>query len=80
MTETESRIFDLFMFVDDEGEAMWEDLRLELLWKSDGGAGLNLNYHDTEEIDIAAVLPLIERARTQRKREADAAKRAMRKK
>lgn len=73
-------MFDLYMFMNSEGESIWPQLRLEMLWKTDGGAGLGLTWQCCEEMDIADVLPLIEQAREQRKREADAVKRMTRKK
>lgn len=68
--------FDEFLMNDEEGNSIWPSLRFELMWIEHGGSGLNMRLADIEDLDIGDALELIQLMRQQKKKEADAIKRA----
>lgn len=64
------------MFFDDEYESQWPEYRFELMWTEHGGSGLGLSFAEVGELDCADIPWLINRQREQKKREAEALKKA----
>lgn len=58
---------------------MWPEMRFELIWKGEGGGGANITWTCANDMDLADVIPTIERIRAQRQRESDAVKALSRK-
>jgi hypothetical protein len=68
------------LFLDEDGESRWDDIRFELMWIEHGGSGLNMSFESVGELDFEDISFLRSRQREQRRKEAEAMKSAARRK
>lgn len=63
------------MFLDEEHESHWPDVRFALMWHEYGGSGLGMSWNDVNDLGVEDIVWLYERMKKQRHDEAEAMKR-----